>query len=95
MNAVDSEYNMSLQSDAWRFFMLIQTVSHKESNLNRFGCGNLQTLKQEGIRESLLAFHKKWYSSNIMKLCLSGRHSLDQLEKWANEMFTPIINMSV
>ncbi len=31
MKAVDSEFNMSLQSDAWRIFMLIQTLSNKDS----------------------------------------------------------------
>jgi insulysin len=72
MNAVNSEYNMSLQSDDWRFFMLLQTLSHKDSKLHRFICGNLETLQQKGIREALLAFHKEWYSSNIMKLCISS-----------------------
>ena len=77
MNAVDAEYNMSLQSDPWRKFMLLQSISHEESTLNRFNCGNLETLKQEGIREALLDFHKKLYSSNIMNLVLTGKHSLE------------------
>jgi insulysin len=84
MKAVDSEYNMSLQSDDWRKFMLIQTLSHEESALHRFNCGNLETLKQEGIRENLVKFHKEWYSSNIMKLCLSSQLSLEKLEELAN-----------
>jgi insulysin len=58
MQAVDSEYNMSLQHDAWRQFMLQQSLAHEDSLLNRFNCGNLETLKQEGIREVLLNFHK-------------------------------------
>lgn len=95
MKAVDSEYNMSLQSDAWRQFMLMQTLAHDESLLHRFNCGNLESLKQEGIRENLLNFHKKWYSANIMKLCISGKHSIEQLEKWAVEMFSPVENKNV
>lgn len=79
MNAVDSEFNMSLQNDAWRKFMLQQHLSHPDSKLNRFNCGNLESLKQEGIRENLLKFHETWYSSNIMKLTVAGKHSLDQL----------------
>ena len=39
--------------------------------------GNLETLKQDGIRESLLEFHRQWYSSNIMSLVLIGKHSLE------------------
>ena len=45
MNAVDSEYNMSLQNDQWRKFNLIQDISHEHSQLRRFMCGNLESLK--------------------------------------------------
>ena len=77
MNAVDSEYNMSLQNDQWRKFNLIQNIAHEESTLRRFMCGNLESLKQDGIRESLLSFHKNWYSSNIMNVVLYGKHSVE------------------
>ena len=40
-------------------------------------CGNLESLKQDGIRESLLNFHRTWYSSNIMNLVLYGKHSIE------------------
>ena len=52
-------------------------VANEESQLYRFGTGNLETLKQEGIRESLLDFHRQWYSSNIMSLVLISKHSLE------------------
>jgi len=95
MNAVDSEFNMSLQNDAWRKFMLMQTLSNPESRLHRFNCGNLESLKQEGIRENLLNFHKTWYSSNIMKLTVLGKHTLDQMQAWAIEMFSAVPNKNV
>ena len=95
MNAVDSEYNMSVQNDHWRKFNLIQTVAHDDSQLHRFMCGNLESLKQEGIRESLLDFHRTWYSSNIMNLVLYGKHSLEQLEEWAVSLFSPVPNKNV
>ncbi len=95
MKAVDSEYNMSLQNDAWREFMLLQTLSHDDSALHRFNCGSLESLKQEGIRETLLNFHKTWYSSNIMKLTVSGKHSLEQLEEWAVKYFSEVENKNV
>lgn len=95
MKAVDSEFNMSLQNDFFRQFMLKQTLSDLDGALNRFCCGNLESLQQEGVRECLLNFHKTWYSANIMKLTVSGKHSLDQLEKWATEMFSDVKNMDV
>ena len=50
MNAVDSEYNMSLQNDTWRFYSMIMKMAHEDSAMHRFMCGNLETLKKEGIR---------------------------------------------
>ena len=44
VKAVDSEFNMSLQSDAWHFFNLTQRVSNPEGRYNRFNCGNLKSL---------------------------------------------------
>lgn len=96
MEAVDSEYNQSLQSDAWRFYSLLQAaVATEGSSLNRFGCGNKGSLKQEGIREALLKFHSDWYSSNIMKLCISGNHTIEKMEEWARSMFAPVPNKNV
>lgn len=68
---------MSTNNDGWLQFRMIQELSHKDSKLNRFTCGNLESLKRDGVREKLLEFHKKWYSANIMKLTVIGRHSLD------------------
>jgi len=95
MNAVDSEFKMAMQVDPWHNFNLTQMTSNPDSRFNTFMCGNLDTLKQDGIRESLLDFHKKWYSSNIMCLTVLGNHGLDTLEKWVRERFTPIKNIDV
>jgi len=74
---------------------LIQNIAHEQSTLRRFNCGNLESLKQEGIRDSLLNFHKTWYSSNIMNLVLIGKHSLEQLEEWAVSLFSGVENKNV
>ena len=86
---------MSLQNDEWRKFNLIQNIAHEESKLRRFICGNLESLKQDGIRESLLEFHSTWYSSNIMNLVLYGKSSLEQLEQWAVSLFSSVENKNV
>jgi secreted Zn-dependent insulinase-like peptidase len=50
MKAVDSEYNQSLQSDAWSFYSLLQhAVAIEGSVLNRFNCGNELSLKKDDI----------------------------------------------
>ena len=33
------------------------------------------------MRDSLLAFHDRFYSADVMKLALLGKESLDELER--------------
>ena len=95
MKAVDSEYNMSLQNDAWRMYAILFKTSNPESAMNRFMCGSLESLKKEGIRDNLLNFHKKYYSSNIMHLVVTGKHTIAQLEQWVVSKFNPVVNKNV
>jgi insulysin len=74
---------------------MVQQEAHKDSPLNRFIIGNLVSLKQDGIREALLDFHKRWYSSNIMKLCVTGRHDIERLEEWARGLFSQVEDKNV
>jgi len=82
LNAVDSENAKNLQNDSWRLYQLTKSLSKKDHPFNSFGTGNLQTLKinpgklKIDTREALLAFHKKYYSANIMKLAVLGTLSL-------------------
>ncbi len=55
----------------------------------------MESLKQDGIREALLDFHKKWYSSNIMKLCILSNRSLDDMEALVTELFKDVPNKEV
>jgi insulysin len=74
---------------------LYQSLSNPEGALNRLTCGNAETLSQPGIRDSLLAFHKKWYSANIMTLTVQGKEDVETLEKWVRESFSEIENKNV
>ena len=47
------------------------------------------------MRDALIEFHAKYYSSNIMKLCVLGKEPLDTLEQWVEELFSPIENKNV
>jgi insulysin len=96
MNAVDSEYKKNLSEDSRRLFQIEKSeIVRQGSILNRFSTGGLETLKIPTIREDLLAFHEKYYSSNIMSLVMVGRHSLEDLERMAVENFSEIVNKKV
>ena len=96
--AVDSENQKNLQVDPWRINQLDKSTSRPDHPYSKFGTGNLNTLQTEpeklglSVREELLRFHKKYYSSNLMTLSLLGKESLDELEKYAVDMFTAVPN---
>ena len=95
MKAVDSEFQMEKQSDAWLYYAVLADLSNRDSKLHRFATGSLETLKQEGIREALLDFHKTWYSSNIMTLAVTSNSSIQEMEVIVNELFMTIENKNV
>ncbi|RUS32698.1 Metalloenzyme, LuxS/M16 peptidase-like protein [Jimgerdemannia flammicorona] len=96
LRAVDSEHKKNLQSDNWRVFQLEKSLSNPSHPYCHFGTGNLETLRESprrqglDIRQELLKFHESYYSANIMKLCVLGRESLDQLTEWTVEKFSLI-----
>ena len=45
-------------------------------------------------RDVLLAFHKQFYSANLMNLSLLSNLDLDELERWARLYFSEIKNYS-
>lgn len=98
LRAVDSENKKNLQSDVWRLMQLNKSLSNDAHPYHHFSTGNLTTLRDEplkrgvDIRQEFINFHKKHYSANRMKLVVLGRESLDELEKWVVELFSPVEN---
>ena len=46
VNAVDSEYKMALQHDAWHKCNLHCSLANKDSHFKKFMCGNKETLNK-------------------------------------------------
>jgi len=68
MNAVDSEHKKNILDDNWRNFQMIKTICKESSPMAKFSTGNLDTLNIPNIRNIVMKFYEKNYSSNIMKL---------------------------
>lgn len=101
LRAVDSENKKNLQNDTWRLQQLSESLSNPKHPYNHFSTGNLQTLRDEPlargvkIRDEFMRFHKEQYSANRMKLVVLGRESLDELQSWVEEFFSPVTNKSL
>nr|CDJ85655.1 Peptidase M16 domain containing protein [Haemonchus contortus] len=100
--AVDSEHSNNLKNDGWRKLQVERFLSKPGHDYGKFGTGSKKTLmddaRKNGIepREALLKFHKQWYSSNIMALCIVGTESLDEMESYLGTLgFDAIENKQV
>ena len=98
---MDSEYKKNLQSDAWRLMQLSRSTSSEKHPVHKFAAGNYQCLREEpvsrgvDIRKRFIEFHETHYSANRMKLVVLGRESLQELESWAQELFSDVPNKNL
>ncbi|XP_076624911.1 insulin degrading metalloproteinase isoform X1 [Colletes latitarsis] len=101
LNAIHLEHVKNATSDAWRIGQVEKSSAKSNHPFRKFGNGNKETLdvipKAKGIntREKLLEFYEKYYSANIMSLCIYGKESLDELEKMTVEFFSQVKNKEV
>ncbi|XP_063610244.1 insulin-degrading enzyme-like isoform X2 [Penaeus indicus] len=101
VNAVNSEHEKNLQNDYWRLTQLEKATADPTHDFSKFNTGNKETLdiipKEKGVnvRDALLEFHKKWYSSNIMALAILGKESLEELQTMVLELFSEVENKNV
>lgn len=90
-NAVDSEHSKNLQSDFWRR-RNVERLTHREGHpRTSFATGNGATLK-DVTREQVMEFYKRFYSANVMRLCLLGNQSLDEQENLVRTYFSEVPN---
>lgn len=101
INAVHSEHEKNLAIDIWRVRQVNKTLTDPNHPYCRFGSGNKKTLVDDpsvqgiNVRKELMNFHQKWYSANIMCLCVYGKESLDDLEEMVVSKFSEIVNKNV
>ncbi|KAL6254476.1 hypothetical protein P5V15_014529 [Pogonomyrmex californicus] len=101
INIINLEYEKHLRNDTWRFKQLNRSSASADHPFSKFNIGNRQTLdtipKQKGInvRDRLLEFYEKYYSANMMSLCVLGKESLDELENMVVNLFCEIRNNEI
>ena len=87
IQAVDNEFTGALNNDMKRFIQLKCSETKKDSVFNKFDAGNKTTLSLPDIRERLLKFYKKYYTSEIMSLCVYSNKKLDELLPFVENLF--------
>ena len=90
---VHSEYVSRRRNDRLRSFAAWRQALDPRHPLSRFPAGNAETLADRPgavIRDELVAFHERTYSSHLMKLVVVGREPLDVLESWVRVRFAAV-----
>ena len=90
---VHSEYVSRRRSDRLRTFAAWRQTLDPRHPLSQFLVGNAQTLADRpgaDIRDELIAFYERTYSSHLMKLVVVGREPLDVLERWVRARFAVV-----
>jgi len=97
INAVDSENSKNLLSDIWRHQQLFRSKARQDHPFSGFSTGNKDTLGREGLatRDIMIKFYEQYYSSNMMKLVLYGKESLDVLQQYAESKFSKVLNKNL
>ena len=90
INAIDNEFSKNINNDTWRIANLKISETKKDSIFNKFSTGNKNTLSLPDIRERLLVFYKKYYTSEIMNLCVYSKKPLDELVKFVEDLFISV-----
>jgi insulysin len=88
----------NLQSDGFRVFQLEKSRANPAHPFHKFGTGNLKTLLHgedpstgaTAVRNALLGFHKTFYTSDRMYLCVYGAQPLDVLQQWVAKHYLAI-----
>jgi len=94
MKAVDSEHKKNLPNDEWRIQQLLRSETNPLSYFNNFSTGKLETLNKPEIRDKLLDFYKKHYSSHLMGLAIVSNLSIEELEEQTKIFETVPLNDS-
>lgn len=100
INAVNSEHQKNINIDQRRVYQIIRNTANPNHPFNKFGTGNLETLRggktdNSQLHDQLLRFYKSHYSSNLMKLVILGKESLEDLEKLARTYFTAVPDRNI
>ena len=74
MNAVNSEHLKNINSNISKLLYVCNLIANKDSPLNTFGCGSLETLDIKNARKLILDFYEKNYTTDNISICVISSH---------------------
>lgn len=96
-NAIDSEFKLMTNEDNRRILQVIKETANQAHPFTKFSGGNLETLAGDTnqLHQELQTFFKENISANLMTLCLSSSHEINELQEMAQKYFGNIQNKNL
>ncbi|MBU2965420.1 insulinase family protein [Amphritea sp. 2_MG-2023] len=93
-HAVNSEYQSKLRDDGRRGYSAGKHLINPQHSMSRFAVGSLKTLSNDHgkLREDLIDFYHRYYSTNLMSLVVLGKAPVAELKKLVEAKFSPVEN---
>ena len=79
INAVNSEHKKNINQDMWRKYQLMLNLTDKESVINTFVTGSLNSLQKPDIREQVIKFYNKYYTTNNISISIASSKPTEQI----------------
>jgi insulysin len=80
INAVNSEHKKNINSDMWRKHQFMLDILNKDSSMNNFGTGSLNTLDKKDIRDKLIEFYNNYYTTDNISICIASSKSFEDMK---------------
>ncbi|PKI18005.1 insulinase family protein [Colwellia sp. 12G3] len=90
---IDAEFTLKLKDDIRRLYDVHKDTINPKHPFSQFSVGNLDTLADrcgKNISKEVQAFFQQFYRADYMTLALEGPQELDELKRFAEQLFSPI-----
>lgn len=90
INAIESEHSKNINDDFWLFRQIIFNLAKPDSDINTFSTGNIETLKKDNLRNEMIEFFEKYYTSDNISITILSSFNIDKIEKLVISIFNQI-----
>lgn len=88
--AVNAEHIKNIKNDSWRYFEILKHTANQNNPFTNFGTGCNQTLNIDNICDYVKEFYNKYYSSDLMTLCIITNNKISHVRKLVINTFSNI-----
>jgi len=91
INAINSEHQKNINNDHWREYQLYKNFAKKDSAYNTFPTGNIDSLNKNDVRDKMIEFWEKYYTSSNIGICIISNMKISKQKNLIEKTFGNIV----